>query len=260
MKRIMLIFAALTLLLCACGSEQAPAAEAETKTSPKLETNCITVYDCAENEAWDITDPVAIRVIADAADLDQWEAQTDPGMEIPAIASYVLDFNTGTVVALLGDEHILLGTGVSVSEDSVSIQNGVQYQVSQEFTDQVKAVLDLPETESFSVDFQTDRVTVYTPQGEPYDITDAQVLKNLETRFNIEDWPVPTELEDIPTELIYALDCQNGTCIGWLGGGYFVVGTEVFTLEDGVNLGIVNGDLRQMDAEMAGEIQELLAG
>ena len=67
-------------------------------------------------------------------------------------------------------------------------------------------------------------------------------------------------MEGIPTEILYALDCQNGTCIGWLGGGYFLVGTEVFTLEDGSSLGIVNGDLYQMDTEMAGEIEELFRG
>lgn len=260
MKRIMLIFAALTLLLCACGSEKAPAAQTEAQTYPKLETNCITVYGCGESESWDITDPMAIQVIAGAADVDQWEAQTDPGDQLSAVPSYALDFNNGTALALLGDGYILLGTGVSASEDTMTIQDGVQYYVGQAFTKQVEAVLDLPESEGFSVDLQTDRITVYTPQGEPYDITDTQVLKNLEVRFNIEDWPTPTELEGIPTEILYALDCQNGTCIGWLGGGYFLVGTEVFTLEDGSSLGIVNGDLYQMDTEMAGEIEELLVG
>ena len=56
----------------------------------------------------------------------------------------------------------------------------------------------------------------------------------------------------------YVLDLNNGTCIGWLGDGYFLVGTEAVVSEDG--LGVKDGVQYQMDTEMAGEIEALLQG
>lgn len=262
MKQIAMILALLALLLCACGSERAaetkaaeesiPAADsapAVSQSAPAaegqsvdLDTDRIVVSSIFESPAWDITDPMTIQEIANAADLSQW-VESAPEEMIPAVSEYTLDFQNGTRISTLADGYIQL--------------NGDQYQVNPEFTDKLNEVLGIPEPEGFSVDFQTDCITVYALGAEPYDITDPETRKGLEVRFNIQDWPTQTEPGDqVTAEPSWVLDLNNGTCIAWLGDGYFLVGTAAQVSED--SIGVQDGAQYQMDVDMAEEIEALV--
>lgn len=138
MKRIAVMLA-LLLSLCACGSAAEPSVP-EDQGGYSFDTDCITVYEWGVGE-WDITDPLVIAEIANAADMDQWEAQRDPRDQISAAPTYVLDFNNGTCVAPLGDGYILLGNGCVHEEDRFGVTGGCQYQVNAAFTDQIEAAL-----------------------------------------------------------------------------------------------------------------------
>ena len=108
-----------------------------TEEKVKLKTDTITVYEIG-GRSWEVTDGDLLEQLVTAAIQNEWVVLTDLKEQVPAEPVYIFDFHNGTVVGLLGEGYVDIGTSVVVSSEeseSFSIENGVQYQVNLEFTD-----------------------------------------------------------------------------------------------------------------------------
>lgn len=162
-KHLYLIALIICLILSACGTQP--------PTASSFETDSITVYDINTFNSGVIIDEAIISDIATSAQIENWKELTEPYEQVSAVPDYALDFGNGTVIGLLGDGYIMVGTEfeyLSEVHQSFRFDGESQYQVPVEFTALLKeitvnaaAMEEIPtEPEEISVPIPEDNVSI----------------------------------------------------------------------------------------------------